>query len=552
MKVPVAGRTSILIVEDELIVAEHLREQLEVLGYCVAGVCSEAEEAVERAGALRPDLVLMDILLRGPVDGITAAERIRREFGLPVVYATAFADEATLSRAKIAEPFGYVRKPFDERDLRVAIEMALIKHRAESVLLRRVASEEFAAELTSGLVGVTRENAHARIGHALESVGRFVGVDRCFLHLFSPDGKTINEVYEWHTEELQPGDEALQGRNVGEFVWAMGLLREFGAIRLLDVSDLPPGAAAERRLWQRLGIQSLLIVPLVLEGALAGYIGLDTERGEKVWAGEHTRLLTLLGQVFANLLVRQRAEEALLVSEEKYRALVENLNDVVFSLDTNGYIVYISPSIERVAGYQPEEVIGEQFTRYIHPHDRDALVEEWTETSRGRTGHYEFRILTKEGEVRQVRTSSRVRYESGEAAGLTGILTDITEWKMAESALRESEERYRRLWQNSSDGLVLVDPETGYILDCNEEFLHQSGRSKEELLAMRIWDLRPAFMREVARKKFLEVREKGFGGSAELSFERAGGEVIRVDFLSSLIQLKGRSVIQSRCRRLWP
>ncbi len=546
------GRTSILIVEDELIVAEHLREQLEALGYEVVGVCSEAEEAVERAGALRPEIVLMDILLRGPIDGITAAERIRRELGLPVVYATAFADEATLSRAKVAEPFGYVRKPFDERDLRVAIEMALIKHRAESVLLRRVASEEFAAELTSGLVGVTRENARAKIGHALESVGRFVGVDRCFLHLFSPDGKTISEVYEWQTEGLQPAAESLEGRSVGEFAWAMGLLREFGSICLLQVSDLPREAVVERRVWQRLGLQSLLVVPLVLEGALAGYIGLATERREKVWASEQTRLLALLGQVFANLLVRQRAEEALLVSEEKYRTLIENLNDVVFALDTNGYIVYVSPSIERVAGYPPDEVVGEQFTRYIHPHDRDALLEEWAETSRGRMGRYEFRILTKEGDVRQVRTSSRVRYEAGQVVGLTGILTDITEQKLAESALRESEERYRRLWQDSSDGLVLVDPETGYILDCNEEFLHQSGRSKEELFTMRIWDLRPAFMRDAARKKFMEIRERGSGGSAELSFEKPGGGVIRVDFLSSIIQLEGRNVIQSRCRRLWP
>jgi len=546
------GRTRILIVEDELIVAEHLREQLESLGYEVIGTCSEAEEAVGQTGLLRPDIVLMDIFLRGPVDGITAAERIRREWGLPVVYATAFADEETFSRAKVAEPFGYISKPFEERDLRVAIEMALIKHRAESVLLRRVASEEFAADLASGLVGVTRENARAQIGHALLSVGRFVDVDRCFLHLFSADGKTIGDVYEWYAEGLRPSEEILKGRRVGDFTWAVGLLRESGSLCLLRVSDLPPQAGTERRIWHRLGVKSMLIVPLILDGALAGYIGLDTERREKVWAGENTRLLFLLGQVFANLLVRQRAEEALLVSEEKYRLLIENLNDVVFALDTNGYFTYISPSIERVAGYRSEEVMREHFSRFVHPHDRDGLLEDWAKTSRGQMGQYEFRILTREGDIRRVRTSSRLRYEALEVVGLTGIMTDITEQKAAEEALRDSEERYRRLWQNSSDGLALIDPETGYILDCNEEFLNQSARSKEGLLGMRIWELRPAFMREAARKKFLEIREKGFGGSSELSLERPNGEVIRVDFLSTIIRLGGRDVIQSRCRRLWP
>lgn len=117
----------ILVVEDEGITVLHMRKALEEMGYIVAGVASSAEEAIMKSTEIRPDLVLMDILLKGEVDGIEAAEKIRAILNIPVIYLTAHADEATLRRAKITEPFGYIVKPFKERDLYIAIEFALYK-----------------------------------------------------------------------------------------------------------------------------------------------------------------------------------------------------------------------------------------------------------------------------------------------------------------------------------------------------------------------------------------------------------------------------------------
>jgi PAS domain S-box-containing protein len=141
-------KTRILVVEDEGILALDLKNRLEDMGYAVIGHASTGEGAIRQANGTSPDLVLMDIRLRGGMDGIEAAERIHSRLGIPVVYLTAHSDEATLERAKITEPFGYLLKPFQESELRTTIEMALYKHKME----RRLQESE--RWLTATLTGI--------------------------------------------------------------------------------------------------------------------------------------------------------------------------------------------------------------------------------------------------------------------------------------------------------------------------------------------------------------------------------------------------------------
>ncbi len=125
----------ILVVEDEGITAEDIKDYLIGLGHDVLGICSTGEDAIEKARELAPDLVLMDIMLAGVTDGIQAAEIIREQYGIPVVYLTAYSDPQTLARAKVTEPYGYILKPFDQRDLQIAVEIALHKHIMQSKII---------------------------------------------------------------------------------------------------------------------------------------------------------------------------------------------------------------------------------------------------------------------------------------------------------------------------------------------------------------------------------------------------------------------------------
>lgn len=124
----------ILIVEDEAIVALDIKGRLTALGYVVTGVVPSGEKALEQVSEHSPDLILMDIMLEGDMDGIDTAAVIKEEHNIPVIYLTAYADNETLKRAKITEPFGYIIKPFEDRELNLTIEMALYKHKAESTL----------------------------------------------------------------------------------------------------------------------------------------------------------------------------------------------------------------------------------------------------------------------------------------------------------------------------------------------------------------------------------------------------------------------------------
>jgi len=124
---------SVFIVEDELIEAQDIAQTLEKQGYAVIGIARTGELALEALMKKQPDLLLMDMHLAGNMDGVDTAERIHTLYKIPVIFLTAYADDTTLERAKITEPYGYVLKPFDERELHSTIQMALYKHRMEKL-----------------------------------------------------------------------------------------------------------------------------------------------------------------------------------------------------------------------------------------------------------------------------------------------------------------------------------------------------------------------------------------------------------------------------------
>lgn len=131
------NKVRILVVEDERIVAEDLRFTLVGLGYDVIGIIDTGEKAVEAAAGLSPDIILMDILLAGEMDGITAADRIHCQQDIPVIYVTSYADENLLDRAKLTGPSGYILKPFNEREIQSNIEIAIYRHRTDQEIRKR-------------------------------------------------------------------------------------------------------------------------------------------------------------------------------------------------------------------------------------------------------------------------------------------------------------------------------------------------------------------------------------------------------------------------------
>lgn len=148
------SNNKIMLVEDEIIVAADVKMRLENMGYEVLDVVDTGEDAIQAAGEGRPNLILMDIVLKGEMDGIEAAQKIRDLYNIPIIYLTAYSDTKILERAKITEAFGYVLKPFEDREVQSAIEMALYKHKSE---LKLKESEEKYRKLVEKFLNVSNE-----------------------------------------------------------------------------------------------------------------------------------------------------------------------------------------------------------------------------------------------------------------------------------------------------------------------------------------------------------------------------------------------------------
>lgn len=168
---------TILVVEDETIIARGIEKRLKELGYAVAGLASTGEEAIRMATQLRPDLTLMDVHLGAGMDGVQAADVIRTTLGIPVVYLTAHSDESTLRRAKLTEPFGYVIKPYDDKDLQTAIEIGVYKHQMEKRL--RENAQWLAATLGGIGDGVIATDERGRVRFMNSLAEQLTGWTQC-------------------------------------------------------------------------------------------------------------------------------------------------------------------------------------------------------------------------------------------------------------------------------------------------------------------------------------------------------------------------------------
>jgi len=205
----------VFIVEDESILAEEISINLEAFDYQVVGMASTGEEALREINNLKPDIVLMDIMLSGAMDGIEAAQKIQDGFDIPVVYLTAYDDKATLDRARVTEPFGYILKPYSPRELNANIAMALYKSRSEKRLLETACTVEVFSNISDALLGLDKRGVIKLVNPAAESLFARQKEDLVDVHWSkilhckdNADQLTLEKMINEHCESFFP-DEAI-------------------------------------------------------------------------------------------------------------------------------------------------------------------------------------------------------------------------------------------------------------------------------------------------------------------------------------------------------
>ncbi|NDC82194.1 hybrid sensor histidine kinase/response regulator [bacterium] len=240
----------VLIVEDEAIVAKDLEFRLIDMGYEIVGSASTGSDAVQLATECHPDIILMDIHLRGSMDGIETARIIKETLDLPVVYLTAFADAATLDRAKLTDPFGYILKPFDERMLQISIEIAYHKYQSNRYIISREKwIESVLNSINSAVIATDPTGRISYINPAAESI---VGVSKTSLL-----GEPLQQTLQFLDETMVP----LRTHPV-ELTLHRGTPQVYDKMRLMVLGT-------ESR-WVNLSISALTDTQNTITGAVLG------------------------------------------------------------------------------------------------------------------------------------------------------------------------------------------------------------------------------------------------------------------------------------------
>ncbi|HOT44032.1 MAG TPA: PAS domain S-box protein [Spirochaetota bacterium] len=437
------SKTKILIVEDEAIVAMHIQGSLEKLNYEVCGCVKSGEEAVSLAAELKPDLILMDIVLKGPMDGIEAAKIIKDTLAIPVVYMTGNADLPTITRARETNPYGYILKPVNILHLYSMIDTALHRYMLESSLGESEKKYRFLTDKMSDMVWMM--DMDLRTTYASPSMEKILG--------FTPEERYAQKLEDMLTPESMKT--ALEK-------WAEELKVEG-----------TPGVDPDR------------IIVMELE--------YYHKKGHTVWVEnkmrpirDHEGRVIGIHGVSRDITGQKQAEEALRQSERRFRALVDNLEDFILIVDGNGVITYENPITSVDLGFS---TIGRNAFELIHPDDAPKVLNDFKEAVRGVNPHTPtfFRIRKNDGSLLYLEALAANMLDDPGIKGILVACHDVTQRVNAENTLRDREERYRALFDQSPVGVFTYDRDMK-ITDCNEVLARMMKVKRENLIGLDLND----------------------------------------------------------------
>ncbi len=254
-----------------------------------------------------------------------------------------------------------------------------------------------------------------------------------------------------------------------------------------------------------------------------------------------------IGAFLEDITERKQAEEALRRSEENFRALLQNSSDIIQVVDSQGIIRYVSPSVQQILGYRPEELVGRPSIDVVHPDDLQEVARGFEEAFQKPNVPIivECRCKHKDGTWRVIEGTGVNRLDNPALNGFVSNMRDITEWKRVEKTLEESEEKYRTQFEQVLDAIFIADAETGILVDCNQAACKLVGRKKSEFLGQhqRILHPRQKTNGDVTRTFKQHLGEKE-GKVVETQVITKKGEIKEVAIKANVIELRGKKLLQ--------
>jgi two-component system, sensor histidine kinase and response regulator len=470
------SKPRILIVEDEPNIAELIKSALEDMSYQVVSIVSTGEEAIVQTKKGNIDLVLMDIVLNSEMTGADAAEQIRAELKLPIIFLTAYLNKHLLEQAKLSEPYGYLIKPFNEKELYATIEMALYKSKMEKINLRIHNLLKCTRNITKLIDGEKNRKAliYGACKHLAETSHFYAA---CIVITNEQNkveetvevgyGNTFPKILEYFNKEVFPYSKR-KPQHSEQTDEDLIVNKEDGSV-----------------FFNKLGDQESLSIKFQSNGKYSGILSLLIK--DKNIDREEISLLKSIASDIIFALERieldeknQIAEQKLRESELKYRQVVENAVDNIVTTDINGNFIYSNQAGLKTTGYSLDELLNLRFSDLIPVESRKRFKMFFLRQylKKLHSSYFEYSFNTKYGEKKWLGQNTTLIFEGNKVIGFHCISRDITERKQIQVALKESERRYRHLVELSPDAILVHIK--GRVVFANESCIKLFGASSHE------------------------------------------------------------------------
>lgn len=504
----------VMVVEDERIVALNLCSTLNKLGYRASPVASSGEEALRFISEQPPDIVLMDIRIDGGMDGIETASRIPLNLMVPVIYLTAYSDDETLGRAGATRPYGYLLKPFSERELNATIRMALDKRKSDMAL--RVNQERLRMALTAAEMGSWEVDVGT--GHIL---------------------------YKDHAGWSSDAVPRVMAESFREF---LPTVHEADRDRVRDAFDSISNSAESCEIEFRRPDES---------GTLRWFRVV----GKSV-RSEDDRRRRIVG-VVRDITEAKRADQARHASEQGYRDIISTINGIVWEADhRKKALTYVSDSSTRILGYTPAVWMADPlfWEQHLHPADASRAIAQYqASTNAGLSYESTYRMIASSGETVWIHEAVSTISHGGEPDILRGVMVDVTSLKKAEhdssevaARLAESETRLAAILDTAAIGIVTVGDDLR-ILSFNREAERIFGYKAEAMIGQMLDRLLPTDFivpHRTQMTEFLttEIRSRSMGDWRTVSGLAADGRIIPLATIISKVTVAGKSTMTAIMR----
>lgn len=516
------AKEKILVVEDERLVAEDIKDTVLNLGYTISSVVNTGEEAVEKAASSKPDLVLMDIVLKGKMNGVDAAKQIKAQLDIPVVYVTAHTDKATLKRAIETEPFGYVVKPFTEREVHSAIEMALYKSRAEK-RIRHLNSVLRAIRNVNQLIARERDLDKLLTG-ICENLIETKGYLTCWIALTDPSGRFRAVAQAGIGDRFLPMIAYLKKGNMPQ---CMKKAIEKPEVVRIDHPAMCRGCPLSTQEFDGGSVTLRLEYGGKVYGVLCAYTPL-----EYLFDEEHQDLSEEVVSDIALALYsielqqeRRKMVEALENSEARYRLLAENASDIIWTTDLSLYLTYVTPSVTRMLGYSTKEVFDLTLEELFAPDSvgparqafkKELAAEKSGQSDPSRSLKLELEYSRKDGSTLWCEVNaSFLRDPEGQPLGVVGITRDISKAREARENLRRMTSEIKGLI-NAANAPIFGINTKGQINEWNRAAERVTGYNKDEVIGKNLVE---EFITKDYKASVTEVFLKALEGKDTANFE---------------------------------